>query len=292
MEEYRMIGKSDISGFLVSFIKFIRNSIRFTILSIRKYALSSVVVFALVVAAGVYYATTKPSYYESDMVCVYNHLHKKTYGEMIRKLNTLAQTGSYTTLGQMLNMPVEKVKAVVSLEAQNIAGAPLYEDISQGKFPFYIVVKATNAAVYNDLQPALLKYMNSAPYQVLRNKLETKRLTQKIQYTGHSIQQIDSIVSAYPLLLKENANELDTASNVSNMIGLISYRDKLVSTMLTDESTMQSMISVELLHGFAPSEHPVQPKKTKNILSFIILAAVLAGMWAVLKNLMSHVSEA
>lgn len=292
MEEYRMIGKSDISGFLDSFIKFIRNSIRFTILSVRRFALSSIVVFTLIAVAGIYYTVSKPAYYESDMVCVYNHLHKKTYGEMIRKLNTLAQTGSYTTLAKMLDMPVEKVKAVVSMEAQNIAGSPLSEDISQGKFPFYIVVKATNATVYNDLQPALLKYMNSTPYQALRNKLEAKRLTQKIQYAGHSIQQIDSIVSAYPLLLKESANELDTANNVSNMIGLISYRDKLVNTMLTDESTVQSMISVELLHGFTPSEHPIQPEKTKTILSFIILAAIFACIWAVLKNLMSNVSEA
>ena len=292
MEEYRMIGKSDVSGILLSFTKFVRNATSYIILSLRKYVLSSLLIFALIAAAGIYYSGKKAAYYESDMACVYNHMHKKTYGEMIRKLNTLAQTGSYTTLGKILNMPAEKVKSVISLEAQNIAGAPLYEDVSPGKFSFYIVVKATNAAVYADLQPALLQYMNTTPYQALRNKLEEKKLSQRISYAAQSIQQIDSIVKAYPILLKENEQILDTASNVSNMVGLISYKDKLVNNMLTDESTMATMISVEVIHGFAPSEKPIQPNRTKTILGFIILAAIAAGMWAVLKNLMNHDSQA
>lgn len=285
-----MIGKDDISGSLVSFSKFVRNSISYILLSLKKHAVSSALLFIVIAAAGAYYASTKPAYYESDMACVYNHLHKKTYGEMIKKLNTLAQSGSYATLANVLGMPVEKAKSIISLEAQNIAGAPLSEDISQGKFSFYIVAKATNPTVYSDLQPALLRYMNTTPFQLLRNELEEKRLAKKVSYAQQSINQIDSIVSAYPTLLKESTQKLDTASNVSNLLGLISYRDRLVNTMLTDESTMQTMISVELLHGFTPTEKPIQHNRTKTILSFIMLAALAAGIWAVLKNLMSHAS--
>ncbi len=288
MEEYRMIGKSDISEVLTSITKFVRNTIRFIVSSVKRYWLTSFIVFAAVLATGIYYTGKKSSYYVSDMACVYNHLHKKTYGEMVRKLNILAQTGSYRTMAGLLNIPVEQVKTIISLEAQNIAGAPLYEDISQGKFPFYIVVKATTPTVYKDLQPALLHYLNNAPFQVLRNKLEQERLNQKIAYSTQSIRQIDSIVAAYPTLLKEQSQQLDTASNVSNMLGLISYRDRLVNTMLTEQSTMQTMISVELLHGFTPTEKPVDQNRTKQLISLLLLAIIAASIAAALKHLMNH----
>src|SRR5688572_13059205 len=110
MEPYRMIGSSDVSGFLSEFLSFVKQLIIYILASVKKYFFLALFIFSAITAAGFVYRYSQKPYYETEMVCAFNNLTKKVYGEMLYKLDLLLQSGSYPALAQTLQLPLSDVQ--------------------------------------------------------------------------------------------------------------------------------------------------------------------------------------
>ena len=287
MKDYRTIDNKDISGFATGFLGFIRHCIHFIISSIRKNILAAIIIFVLILGAGLYYnyMHSQKQYYQSNMVLMHNGLRRKAIGEILQKINQLVQTKSYDALAAALQLTTLQAEQIINIDAKNIEGAPLAEDVGPGVLqPIYIDVKLKDRGLFTPLQAAIIKYLNANTYQDKRNWFETTRANGKIAFLKHDIRQLDSLISAYPQIILRSRAVTDTGKN--NMADLISYKNKLEDRLLTEEESKNFMVTVELLHGFLPAEKPKTDGKSILMLIGLALGGMILG--SVLLNAYKH----
>lgn len=288
MEHYNLITKSDVTAFWSGFLLFIKRTLSFIALSIRKRIGIFLLVFAAVIGGGFFYQSIREPYFETEMACAYNNMHQKIYGEMVQKLELLAKSKSYHELSSILGLTVAEASTLKRFTPKNAVGSALYEDFTDNanlinRFPIYIQVRATDRNVYPKLQKGLLNYLNATPYRATRTKLESQIRNEKIWYLDRNISQIDSVISAYGTYLRRMHGGADTISGFSNMSTLLALKNDLEDKKLDREYNNTLVESVELIHGFTPNDHP----NTLGLLFYsllILAAAVMACFCSVLVN--------
>jgi hypothetical protein len=160
--------------------------------------------------------------YTTEMVCSYNILPIRTYGDMIQQLNLLAENGNYEQLQKVLKLPGDLASAIISIEGRNKSGVPLQEDHStENNSSIYIIVRARDKAVYAPLQESLLNWLNNSRYELEWAKTDMVRINNKIAFLKRDIAHIDSVVEVYPFFLK-NARQTDSASSIGNIVAMLS----------------------------------------------------------------------
>jgi len=274
-----MIRQADILDFIKEFNAFVIAALRFTISAIHKYAGSFFLALILVSAAfgtAWYYS---PSYFESDLAAEYNNqiLPSKSYGEMCQKLNILAQKGAYNELGKMLGLPDSLSSSILSIEAKNRAGSPLFEDVTQELQPLYITLKAKNRHVFSVFEPALMHYLNSSPYQKQIGRLDSLKNIQKIDYLNNDLQTVDSIINSYTIFLRHTGMTRDSVGGFSNITALLNYRNKLEDQKLEIGFglALHTLPSVSIIHGFSPSDKP--ERNGRKLLLYGLLCSLLVA---------------
>ena len=283
MEEYKTIRVNEARNFIKDFIAFIRRSLLFIWNALARNAVLAIIVFLLVLAAGYFYQSKVPAYYQSEMVCVYNHLHKKTYGEMVQRLDLLVQSRSFDQVASILQLSPEEASSIVGFEAKNVVGSALYEDFSGERTPMYFTLKTKNRSIFPKVQEALVNYLNNTPYQLKRTAFEKLKATKKIDFLRASIQQIDSVIHGYNALLERS----DSAKGFSNIAALFSYKDQLEDKLLENRKSLELSESVEVIYGFAPSDNPVK-KGQISWARLLAMAFVLALGVSVVRQIMVH----
>jgi len=253
-----MITTAEVKSFFVEFTLFLKGFASFVAKAVKKNVLLCLLSFLIVVAAGYFYQKRQPAYFQSEMVCAYNNLHKKTFGEMVHRLDKLAKSGSYRQLASQLQISPKEAATIVGFDARNVAGSPLYEDITTERTPMYFTLTATDQSVFSKIQPALLDYLNSTPYQQRRTELDAARLNQKIGFISNSLSQVDSVIASYSSFVKHVRAATDSASGFSNIAALFSYKDQLEDKMLDYQKSLGTMKSVEMIYGFATADYPIQ----------------------------------
>jgi hypothetical protein len=259
MEEYKMMTTAEVKSFFVDFTSFLKRFVSFVAKAVRKNVLLCLFSFLIVLAAGYFYQKRQPVYFQSEMVCAYNNLHKKTFGEMVHRLDKLAKNGSYRQLASELQISPAEASAIIGLDAKNVAGSPLYEDITAERTPMYFTLTATDRSVFPKVQPALVDYLNKTPYQLQRTELDKVRFNRKIAFITSSLSQVDSIIASYSSFIKRIRTATDSASGFSNIAALFSYKDQLEDKMLDYQKNLGTMKSVEVIYGFATPDYPVRP---------------------------------
>jgi len=286
MDRYRMMDGKDVTDFLSGLISFIKKVVNYIIISVRAYLVTAVVIFFLILGIGAWYWYSSIMLYESDMVCEFNDLSKKTYGEMVQKLDMLAKTKSYNALATYLHIPVNDAKEIVHIEGRNMVGSFLYEDITADKSPMYFKVIATDNAVFAPLQTALPDYLNSnSPVALQGRQAETETINARMEFLKKNITLTDSVILAYTILLKKT-NPSDTLYTKSNVPELLNYKRGMENELLSQEQKVNELkTSVKILHGFMPADHPVN-EKNKILLATIELALFLPVFIAILCRLL------
>jgi hypothetical protein len=284
-----MIDDRDVSGFLSGFLSFLKRSFLYVLFSVRRFFILSLAVFLVVSGAALFYRYQQKPYYESELVCAFNNLSKKTYGEMVHKLDILARSGSTTTLSNTLKLSQAQAASILGIEAKNMSGSPLYEDTSSNRTPMYFQVRATDREVFAPLQIALVNYLNSAsPYRQLRNDMELEATNKKIQYLNRDMQQVDTVVQAYRGYLGKAQPLKNGSPGLSSVPDLMSYKNKLEDRVIQQEWRSRELRqSVEVLNGFLAPDHPSKGNAMPFWMIFITaLAASMAA--AVLGRLLAE----
>lgn len=285
MEEYEMIRIRDIKKFLTDFTIFLKNVFLYACKSVLQSLLLVIISILLVMGAGYFYQEKNPAYYQAEMVCVYNNLHKKTFGEMVHRLDELAKRQSYHQLSETLQLPVETASAIIGFDAKNVAGSPLYEDVTSERTPMYFALKAKNKSLFPEVQNALLHYMNNVPYQTKRMELEQRKLNDKIVFIENDLSKIDTMIIAYSSFLYRTRPATDSAAGFSNIVELFRYKDQLEDKMLELEKNKNLTASVEMIYGFAPPDAPVKADR-KFWIRLVLFALIFSVTGAVIRKML------
>ena len=295
MDNEGIIKNEGARGTRPQLLVFIRSSIHYAATSLKKNIVSATIIFAVIIVAGCYnmYTDGNRNYYETNMACVSNSLNNKIIGEMVEKLNILAKTESYNELASALNVDRGKASSIISINTKNVFGKEISNDTAhRSNTLLYFIVKAKKRDVYTDLQPALLNYLNGTSYQERRTQSEKNRIDSKALFIHADLAQIDSIVSSYPAFLKHItsisiSDSTGSFFDVSNIISLLSYKDKAEDRLLFEAQTKNFMMAVEMVHGFLCPEKP-ENETGKIILTMLGMAFSAALAWSLTINMIRN----
>jgi hypothetical protein len=283
----KQMDRSDTRSFLEDYIVTLRQAIAFLWMQIRRNILSFLLVILIAIGAGFAYWYRVTPYYESDLVCSYNNerFGRKTFGEMAQKINILAQSGSSKEMAKLLNITPEQAAAVVSLDAKNRSGSPLFEDITGDNQALYFTLKATDRAVFEPFQAGLVNYLSTTPYQREIGAIQLAKIDQKIAYIAGDIRKADSIIDAYTVAIRNGLVFRDTVKNSSDVTDMLNYKNTLEDyiTHHVQRKALESGPSLMVMHGFTPADKPSRGSR-KVILGFAIIGLVAATCWAVLRD--------
>lgn len=269
MKNYPSVNQSEINNTLKDFALFIKTVFVFILNSLRRFYLLFLLLFLGI--AGAWYFQNKDSanFYSAQMSCSFNFLHKKVYGEMIVRANQLAESQSYNALARELNISPDDARKVVRLEARNIAGSPLHEDITEQKLPIYITAITTDREVFPALEEGILYYFNNKiPYHQARMKLERINMEENIGFTKSTIVQIDSLIETYINNFNTLSLKNDSSTVMHEISSLIYQKQDLFQKKLSDQKMLGLQNAVEVVYGFAPTER-------KNLITGLPLSKII-----------------
>src|SRR5215217_7388980 len=209
-----MINKRDAAFFLDDYVGFLKKSIAYLAERIRMSLIPCVIIVLIATGAGFAWWYYQPPYFQSDLVCGYNNerISRKTYGEIAYKLDMLARSGSYQELSHVLGIPVEQAGNVISLEARNMSGSPLHEDVTNTYQSMYFTLKARSKDVFAPFQQGLIRYLNSSAYLKEIGDIQLVKNLKKVQYLNEDLRMTDSIIAVYTSVVKNgNISISDTA---------------------------------------------------------------------------------
>ena len=228
-------------------------------------------------------------YYEGKASFTYYELHKRIYGEMIEKLKKLAQTRSYKSLAQKLKLSEKEAKNIIDLQALNLAGGPLSEDMSEPKHPFYVWAKLRDGKFADTLLVHLENYMNSNPQAITTVINNTRQMQEKIVYYKAQLQKLDSLKNSFRMqLLRQNSTTPNTTINTFNPIDIYTESEKLFNSTSDLESAVKSYKAVKILDQFVMGDYPISKSLFGLLLKYL---AIGLGLGIILSLFLSAVKK-
>ncbi|MEJ2595436.1 MAG: hypothetical protein P8100_09995 [bacterium] len=222
-------GRGFLSAMFASFKLFLRKQILFLIL------------FGIIggaMGAGIWFL--KPKVYE-----------KKIYADMLEKLNKLIESKSYASLSDLLGIPEEKAESIKGIKGLNIKREELTEDLSTEKVPFYIVVKVTDVSLLNELEDALIKYLDGTEFIQTRLAYMKEKSERELIFLENRLHTVDSLSN---LLILQEGNLLNE-KRVTRM-ELLQETLALYERIQSVKGSLAFNLNIEVLDGFVANEEP------------------------------------
>lgn len=279
MSDYQMITAKDAKDFFSSFSSFLSNIFLYILTAIKRHWIVASCTFLCVIFSGAYYLLSAKAYYKSTMTCHFTSMSKKIYGDMLRQLDDLAQSRSYSALATTLHISRQDASTIHAISGTNITGAPLYDDFSADAGPIYITLQSTSKSTFPIAQQALIEYLNSgSPFRARRNVMEKEQSGRRIQYLTNDISLLDSIIIAYTVYIRK-ASAIHDSSIVSlNIPRLIDLKRSMEDNLLQAKWRFEEMEHpIEAIYGFASPDDPITNNNKRSWL-LIVLCGFIASV--------------
>jgi hypothetical protein len=235
---------------------FLRGALNLTRRNIRRYYLLMIPLLIIFAALG--YKQYKDSkIFEAKASFVYIELQKKTYGEMLDKLQDMIEAKSYHRVAEALAIPTDEAKSIIAISAQNIYGSKLSEDITEKTRFFYVNVEATDSKVFDSLQYSVEHYLNN---NVLVKELvarKTKMLQQKVAFQKSELAMLDSLKVAYTKSLSQSSGSAYPVANQFNPVTLYERGEKIIHDITSMQGLLDDYRAVQTQDRFLVTESPV-----------------------------------
>ena len=247
-------------GFIAAMFQSFKNFVKKYFLSFLLYG-----ILGGLVAGGIWFV--KPKIYEAEMTVSYVHYEKKIYADMLDKIDMLVESKNFTLLSQLLDLPEETVGKIRGIKGYNIRKEDLINDLSTEKIPFYILVRVTDIAILDALQPALVQYLDGTDFIQDRLSYMKIKSENELVFLEHRLVMVDSLGRF--LILQED--KMLSEKTVSRM-ELLEETMAIYSKIQSVKGSLAFNLNIEVLDGFIANEKPAG----KSILYWIVYG-FLAG---------------
>lgn len=219
-------------------------------------------------------------FFEGKATLTFSDFNKKMFGEMTEKLRGLANSGSYKTLSEKLNINEEDAKKIIDIEAINIAGSPLADDITEGKQPFYIRVKLKDRQLADTLLVRVESYFNNNPQVKSLMVNNSRKMRERLEYITAQLQKLDSLKAAYQFYLAHQSAASSGTINTFNPVDLYTTSEKLYATKTDLEWGIINYKVVKILDPFILNDNPVVPSFSGLLTKYACFGFLLAILFS------------
>ncbi len=275
------IGLEDIRNYVKTIKSFYARLINFSVNAIKHY--KTFILTGILLGAGfaIFKDIKDKPYYFGKASFTYNELHKRIFGEMIDKLRNLTITDSYKTLGEKLKLSEKEASGILDIEAVNITGSPLSDDMSDAKLPFYIRVKLTDRNLADTLLVCLENYFNNNRQAKTIIATNTKQMADKIVFFKSQLTKLDSLKSSYRFYLSTKTyNAANNTINTFNPIDLYTESEKLFNATSDLESILKSYKAVKILDQFVLNDIPVKTPLVVLLLLYMGIGLIVTVVFS------------
>lgn len=249
---------------------------RFAIQSFKRFYLVFFILLVAAMALGYYQYISQKSFTATSSY-VYNELTKKTYGEMIDKLQEMVLSSSYHQLAAELQLPLQRAEKIVGIQATNLYGSKLSEDITERNKSFYITVEATDKTLFDKLQPVLESYLNNNLLAAQMVKRKVYKMEQRLAYLQAEQAMLDSLKMAYTKSLEKSSSSVSANANPFNPVELFDKSGKINQEIVDINGMLRDQRAVITADKFVVKEHTFEKTLPSFLLKYFLLF-VAAGI--------------
>jgi hypothetical protein len=276
------ISFSDIRTYAANLKSFYLELVLFFLNALKKYWY--ILLTGIVLGGGLSYykfENIKP-YFEGRASLTFSAFNKKMFGEMADKLRGLSGSGSYKTLSEKLNIQEADAKKIIDIEALNIAGSPLSDDITESKQPFYIRVKLADRQIADTLLSCVENYFNNNPQVKDQMVNNLSKMKERLSFINEQMQKLDSLRITYQFYLAhQNANS-GSVINTFNPVDLFTAYEKLLATKTDIEWGILNYKVVRILDPFIINDSPVSLSLSGLLIKYAGLGLLISVMLSLL----------
>lgn len=272
--------------YLEGFKAFIQQSAAYFFQLLRKHFIWLLLPLVLATGYGYYSYSSGEALFHLEMQLSYNELYKRTYGEMILRLNEQLANGNHAYVAQQLKMDEEDVKLISSIKGENIARSPLHEDVSEEKLPFYIMADVRDAKIADTLQSGIIYFLKNNPLNQERRRINIVNLKDRLHFLEAQLAWMDSIKVNYNNQLKKGIPS-DAQNNEMAIDRLFSLSDTFYKEWLGARSGLESYEAVELVFGFTPQTVAQKPSLLKFLSRYLFIGLAISLvmiLWLAIPN--------
>jgi len=165
----------------------------------------------------------------------YVHLEKMIYGDMLLDLNRAVDQGELSEVPGFTDVSEGTIEALVEVRGVNIKGEPLSEDLSAERVPFYLKLEMQDKDHLDELESAILTFLDSPQFVQERLVYNEERAKAKIEnLTG----QIESIKT-----------ELEESEDSEVRATLFDQLEQLRAQLEETRGSLQFNRNIEVLDG-------------------------------------------
>lgn len=271
---------------LKGFFSFLKHLCILYFKGIKKYKVAIFIATFIIVAIGGYFIFNPIKKYEATASFTYNDLTRKLFGEMIDHANDLVYSHSYEQLKEITGLSLSEIKSFQKIEATNIYGSPLSDDMSENKEKiFYISVIASDAKVFDSLGTALEGFLNKniSVQQILHRR--ANEFKAGIAYRKKELQMLDSLAQAYTKSLNKSSSSIVSANTNQFNPTLIFDKGEKITQEIVD---MQSFLNDQRV---VKMQDPFLVGKRSAYLSLYKIVSVCVAAFIIISILIIFISN-
>lgn len=224
-------------------------------------------------AGGIYYVV-KPKLYKVSMLVTYNKLTKRTYAEIITRLNTLTGSG----LATELQIPAQIADDIAFIAALNINGEELEKDTSSKvNQPFRIEAGLFKNASADTIGKAILSYLNNRPYFKKLSEIDRRNNMERLAFIEKELNKLDTLKTGLNHFLGSSKvtttiynNAMDPAGVYAQSNNLAYVREQAQRALYVDND------AVSLIDGFKKTDS-YQSRSLLNLVCIMGFAGLFAA---------------
>lgn len=245
--------------------KFVVSIAKYILRSLTRYYLLFILLCAGFLGLG-YYLFISQKTFTATSTYVYNELSKKTYGEMIDKLEDMILSGSYHKVAEALKITEKEAMTITYISAKNTFGAKLSEDVTNKEKYFYVTLVTTDNKMFERLQPAIENYFNNNLLVVKVVNLKFWKMKERLVYLKGEQIMLDSLKLAYTQSLEKASSSISPNSNPFNPVELYEKSGKINQEIVEMNALMLDKRAVVTADKFMVREHA----RENSLLSFMV----------------------
>jgi hypothetical protein len=178
---------------------------------------------------------------------------------------------------------------IADIDAVNIAGSPLSEDITEAKQPFYIHVKLHDRQIADTLAVKLENYFNNNPQVKAMIITNMGKMKARLAYSNDQLRRLDSLKSVYQFYLAHQTASSASVINTFNPVDLFTASEKLFITKTDMEWGIVYYRVVKLFDPFVINAYPVSASLRSLLIKYcsigLLLGFVLSMLLFTLKKI-------
>lgn len=228
--------------------------------------------FLLLIVIGIffYYKSSKiQTYYTAKSSYIFNYSFKKFYGETFHYLEQLVANKEYEMLAQTLNIPISSSQTILELNARNVENAPLHEDFSDHRVPFYVFIKITDKKLLPSIQTAFTNHLINDTLSLERIEKTHLDLEKQLVLLNEEIRFLDSIKNQF-------LDSIPSKKEKNNLTALLQRYEERSNYKINLQNTLENNDAVTLQTAFKAIEHSKNSLLKKAALKYSLLYIVLS----------------